>query len=35
MTDPDTADRTYIEPITVETVIKIVEKERPCAFYPP
>ena len=29
MTDPDTADVTYIEPITPETVEKILEKERP------
>jgi carbamoyl-phosphate synthase large subunit len=29
MTDPETADRTYIEPITPEAVIKIMEKERP------
>jgi carbamoyl-phosphate synthase large subunit len=34
MTDPDTADRTYIEPVTPETVIKIVERERPCALLP-
>src|SRR5260370_24087717 len=29
MTDPETADRTYIEPITCEDVAKIIEKERP------
>ena len=28
MTDPDTADRTYIEPITPEIVAKIIAKER-------
>ncbi|MCE9591081.1 MAG: carbamoyl-phosphate synthase large subunit [Planctomycetes bacterium] len=28
MTDPETADRTYIEPITPETVAKIIEKEK-------
>ncbi len=28
MTDPETADRTYIEPITPEIVAKIIEKER-------
>ena len=28
MTDPDMADRTYIEPITPEIVAKIIEKER-------
>jgi carbamoyl-phosphate synthase large subunit len=34
MTDPDTADRTYIEPITWEFVAKIIEKERPDALLP-
>ncbi len=34
MTDPDTADVTYIEPITPETVEKILEKERPDALLP-
>ena len=34
MTDPDTADRTYIEPITPEYVEKIIEIERPCALLP-
>ncbi len=34
MTDPDMADRTYIEPVTPETVAKIVERERPCAILP-
>src|SRR5438128_4501895 len=29
MTDPDFADRTYIEPITIEIVEKIIQKERP------
>jgi carbamoyl-phosphate synthase large subunit len=28
MTDPDLADRTYVEPITAEIVAKIIEKER-------
>ncbi len=28
MTDPEFADRTYIEPITPETVIKIIEREK-------
>ena len=28
MTDPDMADRTYVEPITPEVVAKIIEKER-------
>ena len=34
MTDPETADRTYIEPVTPETVAKIIEKERPDAILP-
>jgi carbamoyl-phosphate synthase large subunit len=34
MTDPETADRTYIEPITWEIVAKIIEKERPDALLP-
>ncbi len=34
MTDPAMADATYIEPITWETVAKIVEKERPDAILP-
>ena len=34
MTDPDMADRTYIEPITPETVARIIERERPCAVLP-
>ena len=34
MTDPETADRTYIEPITPDTVAKIIEKERPDAILP-
>jgi carbamoyl-phosphate synthase large subunit len=34
MTDPEMADRTYIEPITVEAVAKIIEKERPDALLP-
>lgn len=29
MTDPAMADRTYIEPLTVESLEKIIEKERP------
>jgi len=32
MTDPDIADRTYIEPITTEVIEKIIERERPCAL---
>ncbi|MFK7801913.1 MAG: carbamoyl-phosphate synthase large subunit [Anaerolineae bacterium] len=32
MTDPDMADATYIEPLTVEIVDKIIEKEKPDAL---
>ena len=34
MTDPETADITYVEPITPEVVAKIIEKERPDAVLP-
>ena len=34
MTDPEMADRTYIEPITPDVVAKIIEKERPDAVLP-
>jgi carbamoyl-phosphate synthase large subunit len=34
MTDPDTADRTYIEPITWEVLAKVIERERPDALLP-
>jgi len=34
MTDPEIADRTYIEPITPEMVAKVIEKERPDALLP-
>ncbi len=34
MTDPEIADRTYIEPLTVETATAIIEKERPDALLP-
>ena len=34
MTDPEMADATYIEPITWQTVEKIIEKERPDALLP-
>jgi carbamoyl-phosphate synthase large subunit len=34
MTDPDTADRTYIEPLTPEFVAKVIAKERPDAMLP-
>jgi GMP synthase (glutamine-hydrolysing) B subunit len=35
MTDPETADRTYIEPITPEAVTRIIARERPTPFSPP
>jgi carbamoyl-phosphate synthase large subunit len=34
MTDPGMADKTYIEPLTVECLEKIIEKERPDAVLP-
>ncbi|GFE58249.1 carbamoyl-phosphate synthase large subunit [Geobacter sp. AOG1] len=34
MTDPDFADRTYIEPVTPEMLAKIIAKERPDAVLP-
>ncbi len=34
MTDPQMADATYIEPITWQTVARIIEKERPDALLP-
>ena len=34
MTDPETADITYIEPLTVEILEMIIEKERPDAILP-
>lgn len=34
MTDPNTADRTYIEPLTPEIIEQIIEKERPDALLP-
>jgi len=34
MTDPEMADRTYIEPVTPKTVQMIIEKERPDALLP-
>ncbi|WP_226575586.1 carbamoyl-phosphate synthase large subunit [Microseira wollei] len=34
MTDPETADRTYIEPLTPEMVEKVIAKERPDAMLP-
>jgi carbamoyl-phosphate synthase large subunit len=34
MTDPEMADRTYIEPLTPEFVAKVIERERPQAMLP-
>lgn len=34
MTDPEMADFTYIEPLTVETITRIIAKERPDALLP-
>lgn len=34
MTDPETANRTYIEPLTPEIVAKVIAKERPDALLP-
>jgi carbamoyl-phosphate synthase large subunit len=34
MTDPQMADATYIEPVTWQTVARIIEKERPDALLP-
>jgi carbamoyl-phosphate synthase large subunit len=34
MTDPETADRTYVEPLTPEVVAKVIARERPDAMLP-
>ena len=34
MTDPELADRTYVEPVTPEWVARVIEKERPDALLP-
>src|SRR5688572_17824152 len=34
MTDPETSDVTYIEPLTVESVSEIIRRERPDALLP-
>ena len=34
MTDPEMADRTYIEPVTPEIVEKVIAKERPDTLLP-
>src|SRR5215217_2737833 len=34
MTDPEFADRTYVEPLTVDSVAAVIERERPDALLP-
>jgi carbamoyl-phosphate synthase large subunit len=34
MTDPEFADRTYVEPLTPESVARVIERERPDALLP-
>jgi carbamoyl-phosphate synthase large subunit len=34
MTDPELADRTYVEPMTVESISRILERERPDVLLP-
>src|SRR5512139_3647597 len=34
MTDPEFADRTYVEPVTAEYIEKIIEREKPDALLP-
>src|SRR5271166_5481541 len=34
MTDPETADAIYIEPVTWQTVARVIERERPSAVLP-
>jgi carbamoyl-phosphate synthase large subunit len=34
MTDPELADRTYVEPLTVEVLTSVIERERPDAILP-
>src|SRR5271167_5193256 len=34
MTDPELADRTYVEPLDADTLTAIVERERPDAILP-
>ena len=34
MTDPEFADRTYIEPVTADVVEKIIQQDRPDALLP-
>src|SRR5437016_2614508 len=34
MTDPELADRTYVEPLTVEVLTSVIEREKPDALLP-
>ena len=34
MTDPEIADRTYVEPLTVDVLTKVIEREKPDALLP-
>ncbi len=34
MTDPDLADRTYVEPLTLDVLTRVIERERPDALLP-
>src|ERR671918_633974 len=34
MTDPELADRTYVEPLTLDAVEQIIDRERPDAILP-
>ncbi len=34
MTDPELADRTYVEPLTPESVLQVIDRERPDALLP-
>jgi carbamoyl-phosphate synthase large subunit len=34
MTDPELADRTYVEPLTAESVLAVIERERPDVLLP-
>ncbi len=34
MTDPEIADRTYVEPLTVDVLERVIERERPDALLP-
>jgi carbamoyl-phosphate synthase large subunit len=35
MTDPELADRTYVEPLTAEVLERVIEREKPDAILPP